>query len=131
MCSSDDEGSGNDDDDDDDENYEDDDDDNYEDEEEEEEAVESPSSTNNNSVKQIDQAQVNCATPKTPLSQTETITDLSSMIANFNVCSPFDFNASNTNNVRRHNSISRDIESTVFFFLLLSHVFDLTSEPIH
>lgn len=76
------------------EDEDDDDDDAYEDEEdeEEEEDAESPSFFfGNNPIQQQAWNNFKFAAPKTPSSQPETTTDLSSMIATFNVCSPFSF----------------------------------------
>ena len=80
-----------------DEEEEDDDDDAYEDEDDEEEDVESPSFFfGNNPIQQQAWNTFKFTAPKTPSSQPETTNDLSSMIANFNVCSPFSFGSPTT-----------------------------------
>ena len=82
------EGEDDDDEDDDDEDYED------EEDEEEDEDAESPSFFfDKNPIQQQAWNHFQLTGPKTPASQPESTGDLSSMIANFNICSPFSFGA--------------------------------------
>jgi hypothetical protein len=84
------------------EEEDDDNDEDYEDEEEEEdEDTESPSFFfGNNPIQQQAWNNFQIGAPKTSSAQQESVQDLSSMIANFNVCSPFSFGVKSTIEVR-------------------------------
>jgi len=95
------------------EDEEEDNDEDYEDEEEEEddeEGGESPSYFfGNNQIQQQAWNNFQFGTPKTSSAQQESVSGLSSMIANFNVCSPFSFGLQST------------IEVIVFFFFQIKY----------
>jgi hypothetical protein len=116
FCNSDDEGSeeeeeGDENDYEDEYDEEDDNDEDYEEEEEEgEDDGESPSFFfGNNQIQQQAWNNFQFGTPKTSSAQQESVSGLSSMIANFNVCSPFSFGLQST------------IEVIVFFFFQIKY----------
>ncbi len=76
----------------------------YEDEEgEEDEDAESPSYFyGNNPMQQPAWNNFQFGAPKTSAAQQESASGLSSMIANFNICSPFSFGSQSTTEVIRH-----------------------------